>query len=384
MNRHLFWNFVFLVLALSLSFAAGFVVREFLAPPGGSFPLVAEAVEILQDNALFPLPESRALEYGMLRGLLQTLNDPHTVFVEPPQHELQTDQLEGVFGGIGVKIELMNPKGGGGFLLYPYPDGPAAQAGVQNGDRLLSVDGVLIGAQTPLAEVEAAMRGPVGQPVTIAISRPPEGVAFTFSIRREATPIPSVIWHPLEGEPRVGVLQVTLFAETTAEELLRAVEELKGAGVVYFLLDLRDNGGGLLDAGVETARLFLREGVVIEQQYRGKGVETFEVARPGPLAEIPLAVLVNRATASAAEILAGALQAHGRAGLIGEPTFGKDTIQLVFELQDGSSLHVTAARWWFPNLEFPKQGSGLQPDVVAGPGQADPVRAAVDWLLGGN
>jgi len=132
---------------------------------------------------------------------------------------------------------------------------------------------------------------------------------------------------------------------------------------------LRNNGGGLLDAGIETARLFLDDGVVITQQYRGRDPEVFRVEKRGALADIPLVVLVNHNSASAAEIIAGALQAHGRAELVGTPTYGKDTIQLVFDLEDGSSLHVTAAHWWLPGMESGIAGQGLQPDW---PVQEDP------------
>ena len=152
------------------------------------------------------------------------------------------------------------------------------------------------------------------------------------------------------------------------------------------MLDLRDNPGGYLTAGVDIARLFLKEGIVMQQQYRDQEVETYEVEKPGPLANIPLAVLINHGSASAAEIAAGALQARKRAPLVGVPSFGKDTIQLVFTLADRSSLRVTAARWWVPGLESPLENTGLQPDIlVDSADQAsspDPIlQAAVQYLL---
>jgi carboxyl-terminal processing protease len=139
---------------------------------------------------------------------------------------------------------------------------------------------------------------------------------------------------------------------------------MQSRGASAFVLDLRENFGGLLKAGVDTARLFLHDGVIIQQQYRGKGMETFRVEKPGPLAGIPMVIFVNGHTASAAEIIAGSLKAQGRAKVIGSPTFGKDTVQLIFDLEDGSSLHVTAAHWWVPGLEPPLAGHGLQPDIL--------------------
>ena len=153
-----------------------------------------------------------------------------------------------------------------------------------------------------------------------------------------------------------------------------------------FVIDLRNNPGGLLDAGVNIARLFLKDGDVLAQQYRGQEVETFQVEQPGSLSDLPVVILVNHGSASSAEIIAGALQVHQRAYLVGESTFGKDTIQLVFNLSDSSSMHVTAARWWIPGLEPPVGGNGLQPDVLidptASPNDPDPIlQAGIETLI---
>jgi carboxyl-terminal processing protease len=376
MNKQLFWNTLLFTFTLGLAFSAGFVTHDFIDSRSGEFLLLRESLEILETHALDPLPEQKELEYGMIQGMLQAYGDPFTIFVPPPQHELQTNQLNGTFGGIGAKIERGEE---GSFLLYPFLDGPAMKAGVLNGDQLVAVDDLFVSPETTMESVEAAIRGPVGKRVKIVIARLPEGQEHSFSVKREEIAIPSVIWHPVVGAPEAGLLQVTIIAQTTPDEILRAVEALQGMGVRYFILDLRGNGGGLLDAGIDIARLFLHEGIVIEQQYRGEEAEKFSATRPGPLEDIPLAVLVDRNTASAAEIVAGALQANDRAILVGEPTYGKDTVQLVFQLQDGSSLHVTSAHWWFPGLEFPTEGAGLNPTVV-GAGDEDWVQTAVSLL----
>ena len=183
------------------------------------------------------------------------------------------------------------------------------------------------------------------------------------------------------------MIKVNRIAASTADEIQQAVEELRNQGAASFVLDLRDNPGGLLDAGVEIARLFLKEGIVMEQQYRGQETQTYRVEKPGPLADLPLVVLINQGSASAAEIAAGALQANRRALLVGEPSYGKDTIQLIFDLQDGSSLHVTSGRWWTPGLPGPITGVGLQPDLpVESSAQTQPsgdpiLQAAIESLL---
>jgi carboxyl-terminal processing protease len=213
--------------------------------------------------------------------------------------------------------------------------------------------------------------------VTLTIGRPPDYAPLQFSIRREEFPLPSVAWNLDPIEPRVGVLRVNLIAASTPDEIEKAVADLSARGATDFVLDLRDNPGGLLTAGVDIARLFLEEGIVMQQQYRDREVETYKVKSPGPLKDIPLVVLINHNCASAAEIAAGALQVNQRALLIGSPSFGKDTVQLVFVLQDESSLRVTAARWWIPGLEPSIGDSGLQPDIPVPPAEDPNIDAAL-------
>ncbi len=257
-------------------------------------------------------------------------------------------------------------------------------AGVLDADELILVDKLPVNQETSLDAIRAALRGPEGSKTEITIHRQPADLELSFSIRRESVPLPSVAWHVAPADDRVGIIEVNILAASTPDEILAGVKDLVDQGATHFLLDLRDNGGGLLDAGIDTARLFLKEGIVIEQQYRDQPTERFEVKSPGLLVEIPLAVLINGNTASAAEIIAGALQHQDRAILIGTPTYGKDSIQLVFNLEDSSSLHVTAARWWIPDLEFPTENHGLIPDIVVEPGDGEVdliVKAAVDVVL---
>ncbi|GAB4578397.1 MAG: S41 family peptidase [Anaerolineales bacterium] len=378
MNKYHFLNSLLFILALGLAFATGYIAHDLTERYTGEYPLFEEAVNIFEAHALHPLPDPTTFEYGMIRGMLQSYDDPYTIFLEPPQHELQTDQLEGTFGGIGVQIERNEE---GVFRLYPFAGGPADEAGVVNGDVLQVVDELIVSPETTQEVIEAALSGKVGASVRIVVSRAEAG-ELEFNIKRREVAIPSVVYYPLQENTQIGMLQVKLIAETTADELFSAVQNLQKQGVMYFILDLRWNGGGLLDAGIETARLFLREGIILEQQYQGKEVERFSVTAEGKLADIPLVVLVNRYTASSAEIIAGALQANRRAMLIGEPTFGKNSIQQVFELSDGSSLHVTSAHWWFPGLAFPVDGMGLQPDLGEGQSDLEWLKLAINVLLG--
>jgi carboxyl-terminal processing protease len=371
-------------LIVLVSFFGGYLLRDWQQRQVATFPIFDEAHQLLADHALRPIPTGQALEYGAIHGMIQAygsaVNDPHTNFLEPPQAELESNTLAGKFGGIGVRL---SNDADGNYVLYPFPDGPAKKAGIQDGDRLLAVDDLPITPQTPGDQLTAAVRGPVGQKVTITVGRAPDYEPVSYDVKREEVALPSVTFHLDADEPRLGVIEVNAMASTTVQEIIKAAADMQARGAIALALDLRNNGGGLLDVGIDTARVFLKDGVVIEQQYRGKDAETFKVNQAGELSEVPLVVLINGGTASAAEIVAGALQARGRAQLIGETSYGKNTIQLVYELSDKSSLHVTAAEWWIPGLDAPRPGKGLTPDIPAASGQTPDaaIQAAITALF---
>ncbi len=350
---------VFQVSLLLLFFSGGIIFQRWL-DNRQPLAVLREAHQILEDNAILQLPPERQLEYGMIRGMLQAYNEPYTMFIEPPQAELQTNQLAGRFGGIGMRLEQDTDQN---WLMYPYPDSPAFEAGVRDGDRLLAVEDLSIDVSTSIEDIQAAIRGPIGRSVSLTIGHPPAFAPVNVTVKRQEIALPSVTSNLLPDHPQVGIVHVNVMAGSTAEEITSSVQELQSQGAASFILDLRNNSGGLVDAGVETAGLFLDGGTVIQQQYKGKPVKSFNLSKRGQFTDLPLVVLVNHGTASAAEIVAGALQARGRAELIGTQTYGKNTIQLVFDLIDHSSLHVTAAHWWVPGLDGFSAGQGLQPDV---------------------
>jgi carboxyl-terminal processing protease len=368
---------------IATGFAGGYFVKSLSGDESTSLPLLDQALNILVDNGLKEIPVNPDLEYGMIRGMVQAYNDPYTLFIEPVQHELESDTLAGKFGGIGVRL---GNDADGNIVLYPLPDGPADKAGIEDNDRLVKIEDMLITDQTPIDQIQAAVRGPVGSWVMVTIARPPDFVPIKYKIKRAEIPLPSVTWHIDPDESRLGVIEVNIIAASTPDEIIKAVKDLQDRNATSFVLDLRDNSGGLLTAGVDTARLFLKEGEVIQQQYKGKEIENYQVESPGQFADIPLVVLVNQNTASAAEIIAGSIKAHQRAKLIGTKTYGKDTIQLVFDLEDGSSLHVTSAHWWVPGLNPPIAGNGVEPDIIVDPADQNnsisAMRKAAEILLG--
>ncbi|RLC72459.1 MAG: peptidase S41, partial [Chloroflexi bacterium] len=194
--------------------------------------------------------------------------------------------------------------------------------------------------------------------------------------------VPSVTWHVLDQAPDIGYIHVRGFTERTSDEILNALQKLRQAETSSLILDLRDNPGGLIDPAVATASQFLGDGIVLYELSRDDQERIFRVQSGGVSTSIPLIVLVNGGTASAAEIVAGALQDHGRAPLMGESTFGKGAVQLIYDLSDGSSLHVTSAVWLTPN-RHQIQGQGLTPDIYVpcGDGPQDKqLDRAVDYL----
>jgi len=335
--------------------------RQILPITTNAFPLFQQAYDLLVEHGFYPLPEQKNIEYGMIRGLLQAYDDPYTIFVEPPQHELQSQQLRGKFGGIGARIERDSQNQ---YRLFPFEDSPAKRAGIQDGDILLSIDEVEVRADMPQDDVLALLRGDKGTSVRLVIFREHDQREYRFQIIREEIALPSVTWNLLPEDKLVGHIQVNLMSSTTPDEIKKAIEDLTLQGAVSFILDLRNNGGGLVDTGIKIAELFLPAGSpILTQTYRDKQPQTIQAEKDGPFTQIPLVVLINNSTASAAEITAGALKAQQRATLIGTPTFGKYTIQLVFDLPDGSSLHVTAAEWEIPGLIPPIRDHGVLPDI---------------------
>ncbi len=354
-----------------------------LKPAAQQMVLFWDVWDIVQLEFIGQVPDSQTVTYGAIRGALTTLNDPYTAFIEPRSHEREKEDLQGKFGGIGV---TMARDEAGQVVINPMPDAPAIQAGVQKDDILAMVATTPITPGVSFDDITALVRGPVGTPITIQIRRGKPPVTHTFTIVRQEIVLPSVSWQMVEGEPEIGYIALTRFSEKSKEELVQAISELRASGATRLILDLRDNGGGLRQAGIEVASQFLADGVVMYQRYRDDSEEPFNVMSGGVALDVPLVILVNQSTASASEIVAGALQDRGRAKLVGEQTYGKGSVQHLYDLRDGSSLHVTVAEWLTPN-RHQLRGQGLVPDVLvvrspddANAGRDPQLDAAVEQL----
>ena len=318
-----------------------------------------EAWDRVEEYFYGEIPSAEERTYGAIHEMLLLLDDPYTVFVEPQPRELERDTMRGRFGGIGV---TMWRNAEGQMVLSPQDDSPAERARVGEGDILQAVDGQAITDETSIDDVRAWLHGEVDTAVILTISRPPDP-PFDLTITREEIKVPSVTWRVLDQSPDVGYMHIESFTERTNAEVLTSLGELLTEKEISGLvLDLRDNSGGLLDPSVDVASQFLDKGVVLIEIYRDDRERTFPVDEGGIALDIPLVVLVNGGTASAAEIVAGAIQDHERGPLIGESTFGKGSVQLVYDLADGSSLHVTTAIWLTPG-QHQIEGHGLMPDI---------------------
>lgn len=370
--RNVLTIFMLFVLAIS-AFAAGYLANDFLEArqidflgrpttiaEEDQFDVFWEAWGLIEDNFIGDLPTAQQMTYAAARGAIGLLNDPYTIFIEPVVREQERQSLQGTFGGIGAT--LSRPEDGGDVLLEPIPGNPAEEAGILSGDVLLAVDGQEITADLTVQQVSELIRGEKGTAVVLTVRHVGETEPVDIEVTRDDILIPSVSHRLLENE--VGYIQLTRFSGESSNEIAGALEDLLDQGATSFILDLRQNGGGLLDAAVDVADHFLPKLPILYQQTKDEGERVFESTDSTLAPDAPLAVLVNGGTASASEILAGALQDHERAILVGSSqTFGKGSVQLVYDLQDGSSIHVTSARWFTPNRNQIDQ-QGLQPDIL--------------------
>lgn len=388
-----------LVILAASAFMAGYFTNDFMELQRGDvsvsaaevndFALFWEAWGYVESSFLGEMPSSQAVTYGAIRGAMGLLEDPYTFFVEPVAREMERESLQGSYGGIGAT--LTRPEEGGDIILEPIPGNPAELAGIELGDVLLAVDGRDITPEMTVQEVADLIRGETGDIVVLTILHPGATAPVDIEVERGEILIPSVAYRITPEDETIGYIQLTRFSGESGDEVAQAITALQEQGAEKLILDLRGNGGGLLDAAVDVANHFLEEGVVLIQQTRGEDEKVYEVSGNSLAPDIPLVILVDGGSASSSEILAGALQDHERAILVGSgPSYGKGSVQLVYDLSDGSSVHVTASRWFTPNRhQIDKQG--LQPDVLVTVTQEDidngrdvVLNRAIEELQNGN
>lgn len=305
--------------------------------------------------------DNREETYNTIAKMLASLDDPFTRLLRPNQYRSLQVNTSGELTGVGLQIAL-EEKTGVLEVVAPIEGSPADKAGILPRDRILAIDGFPTTKLT-LDEAAEKMRGPLGTKVILTVERE-TGKTSEYTLVRDRialNPVTADLRQSSAGVP-IGYIRLNQFNANAANEMSRAVSSLEQQGAEAYILDLRNNPGGLLQAGIEIARLWLNEGTIVYTVNRQGIIGSFE-ADGEALTKDPLVVLVNQGTASASEILAGALQDNGRAQLVGEKTFGKGLIQSLFDLSDGSGLAVTVAKYETPNHhDIHKQG--IMPDLT--------------------
>ncbi|MGB5268151.1 MAG: S41 family peptidase [Polyangiales bacterium] len=337
--------------------------------------IFARALAYVEVSYVEPV-DQEALVYGAIRGLADSL-DPHSVFLDPEEYQILRSDAEGRFAGVGVEVSTRD---GWLTVLSVFDGGPAAKAGLRPGDRFLSIEGE-DARDVRLYDAVRRIRGEPGTRVTVSIRREGREDALERTLTRAFIEVDPIEMHVLEEG--VVYVRIKAFQDGTTGQLSdaldRAVVRLrKRGGVQGLLLDLRDNGGGLLHEAVGVSDEFLSSGVIVSTRGRGgEMISQYSARRAGTRPQWPIVVLINENTASASEIVAGALRDQRRAILVGVRSFGKGSVQNVFELPGGSALKLTTYRYYAPSGTS-IQAEGISPDLVAEqprrPDEPEPLR----------
>ncbi|HEX7619418.1 MAG TPA: S41 family peptidase, partial [Verrucomicrobiae bacterium] len=302
------------------------------------------------------------LTYSAIKGMIGSL-DPHSEFLDAQDYQQLQNDTEGQFGGLGLNVTMRD---GCVTVIAPMEDTPGFRAGILTGDRIVKVDGRSVERKS-LGEVVKQLRGEPGTPVTVTIQRPATGAEKSFTLTRAIIQIAMV--KDINGRKqfslgadKIGYIRITEFGEKAGDELEAAIRKLKAQDMKALILDLRMNPGGLLDEAVAVAQKFLPRGQLVVSTEGRHSVEKYFAKGGDELKGIPIVVLVNLGSASAAEIVTGCLQDLHRAVILGEKTFGKGSVQSIFPLDDGSALKLTTAKYYTPSHKVIHQ-HGITPDI---------------------
>jgi len=372
---------VLLTLVAAVAFTGGMLFADTTDSPHDdeAFQTFWRSWDILDREFYYGPPPKEDLIQNAIQGLLRATGDPYTFYVPPAEAVYDRQQTAGEFGGIGADVALN--AGGNLVIISPYSGLPASEAGLLPQDQIREVDGRSLEGMS-VGEAVGLLRGEIGAKVTLTVYRPAEDRQFEVTLTRARVELPTVDARMI-GE--IGYLRLFNFNGNATSLLEEALRDQLERGAAVFVLDLRDNPGGLLDQAVSVSDLFLGDGVVVQQRTRS-GRETVYRSDDGDIGEdIPLAVLVNAGSASASEVVAGALRDRDRAVLLGQTTYGKGSVQHVHTLADDAQVHVTFALWFTP-AGSAIQGEGLAPDVAiepppdVSPGEDPVLDRALDYV----
>lgn len=368
----------FIAIAIGIGFGGGFIFGKATSSEKGipglleltniekilskepTFDLLQDGINIIMTKYVDSDDiKEKDLIYGAMGGILEALNDPYSVFMPPPDAKIFKEDVGGAFEGIGAEIGIRE---GVLTVISPLKDSPAEQAGLKSEDKILYVDDT----ETTGLSLDAAVqiiRGPKGTGVVLTVSREAEEENLKISITRDKIKIPNLTWE-MKGE-NIAYISLYHFSETASGDFRDIVNEIIQSNAEKIILDLRNNPGGFLEVAVDIAGWFLEPNlIVVIEDRRGKGEnQIYRTRGTATLRDYPVVVLVNSGSASASEILAGALRDHKGTTIIGEATFGKGSVQELTNLFDESSIKITVAKWLTPK-GFSIQDNGLEPDVV--------------------
>ena len=363
-----------LVVSLALSFGAGCALGT-RTPAGSSqgLGIVEEAWNIIfQDYVDRDELDASQLSQAAIRGMVEALDDPYTVYLDAETYQLSLSSLEGKFEGIRAEVAVRDNQL---VIIAPIADLPADKAGIKAGDRILEIDGKPT-SEMSLVEAVVLVRGPKGTSVRLLILHQDEAEPEEIEIVRAEIELTSVRF---EMRQDIAYINITHFSEGTDEELSPVLDSITAEAATGIILDLRSNPGGVLTAVVDVAGHFLTEGVVVDIVDNQGNHTVITVNGEGATTDLPLVVLVDSYSASGSEVLAGALQDYGQATIAGTRTFGKGSVNVLHQLEDGSGLYITTARWLTPNGHL-IEGEGIAPDYELELEGEDVIQWAIDYL----
>jgi carboxyl-terminal processing protease len=360
--------------------AFGFVLGVFSGSSYQSYDENLQAIvqtweTINQDYVEQDKIDRSELSQAAIQAMMEALNDPYSAYLDPQMYQMEVEDTGGKFEGIGAEVSIRD---GAVTIVAPYPGSPAEKAGIKAGDVIVAVGGEPVEGLS-LLDVIAKVRGPSGTTVELIVMHQGEAEPVQLTVTRGEINVPSVMFEMLDGN--VAYIYITQFGDNTNSELGAVLEKVQQQNATGIVLDLRNNPGGNLQTVLDVASRFLEPGeVVLSVRYNDGRVEELKANSQNPATDLPMVVLVNVGSASASEVLSGALQDHGRAVIAGQVTFGKGSVNYMVPLADGSAIYITAARWLTPNGKL-IEGEGIQPDYELNPSQ-DEVQWAVDYLTG--
>ncbi len=323
-----------------------------------SLKTFSEVLDMVEKNYVEPVDAEKLMQ-GAINGMIKSL-DPHSVFMTAEMHKELEVETRGSFGGLGIEITILKDVL---TVVSPIEDTPAHNAGIKAGDQIIKIDDVTTKDIT-ITEAVKKLRGPRDTKVTITIMREGFAKPKDFVITRSIIKIKAVRTKVYDNQ--IAYIRIATFQERTVEELKKSLREVtaKATPLAGIVLDLRNNPGGLLNQSVEVSDLFLKSGVIVSTRGRSQGMESKAVAKnDGDEPTCPIVVLVNEGTASAAEIVSGALQDNGRAVILGAQTFGKGSVQTVIPMEGGAALKLTTAKYYTPKGRS-IQAEGITPDIL--------------------